>query len=242
MIEIIPAIDIIDGKCVRLRKGDYGTKTIYDYSPQEMARRYADAGVRRIHAVDLDGAKLGRPVNLHSLEQMALASDDIKIEWGGGLKTDDDLNSAFSAGMYYAVAGSVAVKEPCLFENWLEKYSPERIVLGADVRNGKVAVSGWLEDSDATVNQLVERFLPFGLNQSIVTEISRDGMLQGPDFPLYIGLQAAYPTVDFTVSGGVSSVGDIKQANECGLRRIIVGKAIYEGHITLDDIKRLNIG
>lgn len=240
MIEIIPAIDIIEGRCVRLRKGDYNEKTVYDCKPEEMVARYADAGIIRVHAVDLDGAKAGRPVNLRSLEKMASVSDNVAIEWGGGLKTSDDLRSAFSAGMRYAVAGSIAVKNPALLEKWLEEYTPQAIVLGADVRNGKVAVAGWLEDSEATVDSLVDRFAPFGLSQAIVTEISRDGMLGGPDFDLYTRLQKKYPDVDFTVSGGVSSLNDIMHAGELGLRKIIVGKAIYEGHITLDSLCSLN--
>lgn len=235
MIEIIPAIDIISGRCVRLSQGDYGKVTAYDASPAEMARRYADAGLRRIHVVDLDGAKAGHPVNLGALAAIAEV-DGVEIEWGGGLKTDADVIAALDSGATYAVIGSVAAKKPALFEHWLETYGPDRMVLGADVRQGKVAVSGWLDDTDLSAGDLIERFLPFGLSQAIVTDISRDGMLEGPSFDLYTQLQESYPEVDFTVSGGISSMADIERLDCLGLPRVIVGKAIYEGRVTLADL------
>lgn len=238
-IEIIPAIDIIDGKCVRLSQGDYNAKTVYDASPVDMVKRFVDHGFTRIHAVDLDGAKAGRPCNLSVLEKMASASDDARIEWGGGIKTDDDMRDCVNAGCSFAVIGSVAAKQPELFDKWLERYGNGMMVLGADLRDGKVAVSGWLGDTDITIDDIVKRFLPGGLTQAIVTDISRDGMLQGPSFDLYTDIQAKYPDVDFTVSGGISSLADVEKCAELGLRRVIVGKALYEGHVSLKELERL---
>lgn len=237
--EIIPAIDIIDGKCVRLSQGDYNAKTVYDASPVDMVKRFVDHGFTRIHAVDLDGAKAGRPCNLSVLEKMASASGDARIEWGGGLKTDDDMRDCVNAGCSFAVIGSVAAKQPELFDRWLERYGNGMMVLGADLRDGKVAVSGWLGDTDITIDDIVKRFLPGGLTQAIVTDISRDGMLQGPSFGLYTEIQAKYPDVDFTVSGGISSFADVEKCAELGLRSVIVGKALYEGHVSLKELERI---
>lgn len=237
--EIIPAIDIIDGKCVRLSQGDYNAKTVYDASPVDMVKRFVDHGFTRIHAVDLDGAKAGRPCNLSVLEKMASASGDARIEWGGGIKTDDDMRDCVNAGCAFAVIGSVAAKQPELFDRWLERYGNDMMVLGADLRDGKVAVSGWLGDTDITIDGIVGRFLPLGLTQAIVTDISRDGMLQGPSFDLYTEIQAKYPDVDFTVSGGISSFADVEKCAELGLRRVIVGKALYEGRVTLNELEKL---
>lgn len=241
MTQIIPAIDIIGGRCVRLSQGDYDAMTTYREQPADMVRRFLDAGLTRIHAVDLDGAKAGKPCNLRVLEAMAKVSDDAHIEWGGGLKVADDLNSSLSAGASYLVIGSVAAKQPQLFEEWLGSFGSERMVLGADLRNGKVAVSGWLTDTDITIDNIIARFLPMGLKQAIVTDISRDGMLQGPSFELYSRLQADYPDVDFTVSGGISSAADIERCMELSLRRVIVGKALYEGHITIKELEKLQL-
>lgn len=238
-IEIIPAIDIIDGKCVRLSQGDYNAKTVYDASPVDMVKRFVDHGFTRIHAVDLDGAKAGRPCNLSVLERMASACGDAHMEWGGGIKTDDDMRDCVNAGCSFAVIGSVAAKQPELFDKWLERYGNGMMVLGADLRDGKVAVSGWLGDTDITIDDIVKRFLPGGLTQAIVTDISRDGMLQGPSFGLYTEIQAKYPDVDFTVSGGISSLADVEKCAELGLRRVIVGKALYEGHVSLKELERL---
>lgn len=231
-IEIIPAIDIIDGKCVRLSQGDYNRQTVYDASPLEMARRYADIGVSRLHVVDLDGAKSSSPVNLSVLEQLA-GVDGLKIEWGGGIKTKQALGDIFSAGASYAVVGSVAARRPEMFAEWLDEFGPDRMVLGADISNGMIATHGWLETDDKSVDDLVDQFRPNGLSQAIVTEISRDGMLSGPATPLYVGLQKKYPDVVFTVSGGIGSWQDVIDLDCAGLRRVIVGKAIYENKIPL---------
>ncbi len=240
MIEIIPAIDLIDGKCVRLSQGDYDQCTRYDASPVDMAKRFLDSGLRRVHVVDLDGAKASSPANLLTLEQIASLSG-IEVEWGGGIKTDQALRDTFNAGATYAIIGSIAVLQPDKMAEWLRTYSGSRLILGADVRDGKVSVAGWLEDSSATIEDLVNQFKPAGLSQAICTDISKDGMLQGPAFDMYTRLQDQFPEVVFTVSGGISSLGDIIRLNELGLKRVITGKALYENRITLKDIEKLYI-
>lgn len=235
MIEIIPAIDIIGGRCVRLSQGDYDRRTTYEAEPAEMVQRFADCGVTRVHIVDLDGAKAARPENLATLERMARV-EGVSIEWGGGLKDETSVRQVFDAGAAYAIVGSVAAKQPDLFSTWLRTFGAERMVLGADVREGKVSVSGWMEDLDLSIEQLIDLFRPHGLRQVICTDISRDGMLQGPSFDLYTHLQATYPDIDFTVSGGISSMDDIRRLDGLNLRKVIVGKAIYEGRISLKDI------
>lgn len=237
MIEIIPAIDIIGGRCVRLSQGDYSRLTTYDGHPTEIARRMADAGVRRIHVVDLDGAKAGAPANLRAVEAIA-SLGLVDIELGGGLKSDGALRSAFDAGAAYAIGGSVAVKDPATFASWLHTYSPQRVILGADVRDGKVAVNGWLEESELTAETLIGHFIPDGLTQAICTDIASDGMLHGPATDMYTSLTERFPEVTVTVSGGISSMDDIRRLDNLGLKRVIVGKAIYEGHITLKEIER----
>lgn len=239
MIEIIPAIDLIDGRCVRLSQGDYGKQRVYDVSPVDMARRYAEAGVKRLHLVDLDGAKVSYPCNLASLREIAsLGLPD--VEWGGGIKSREHLEEVFAAGAGHAIIGSLAVKNPELFEAWLEEFGGDKIILGADLRDGKVSVSGWLEDSSLSIHDLMERFLPHGLKEVIVTDISKDGMLQGPSTELYVELSRRYPDVIFTVSGGISSMDDIRELDRRGLQRVIVGKAIYENRISLDQLKEFN--
>ena len=237
MIEIIPAIDIIEGRCVRLSQGDYARSKVYDASPVDMAKRYADCGIKRIHVVDLDGAKSSSPKNLKTLEKMAVGAS-VEIEWGGGIKSEESLRALFDYGANYAIVGSVAARTPELFAEWLDMFGGQKMVLGADVREGKVSVNGWLEDLGVGIEQLVDGFLPYGLSQVICTDITKDGMLQGPSFELYTDLQSRYEGVDFTVSGGISSMADIEKLNELQLRKVIVGKAIYENRITLKDIER----
>ena len=236
MIELIPAIDIIGGRCVRLSQGDYERQTTYDAEPADMVKRFADCGVKRVHVVDLDGAKAAQPENLPTLEKMADV-DGISIEWGGGLKTETAVRQVFDAGAAYAIVGSVAAKQPDLFTTWLNAFGAERMVLGADVREGKVSVSGWQEDLNLGIEALIDTFQPHGLRQVICTDISRDGMLQGPSFDLYTQLQAAYPDIDFTVSGGISSMDDIRRLDSLKLCKVIIGKAIYEGRISLKEIE-----
>lgn len=237
MIDIIPAIDLIDGHCVRLTQGDYSKTKVYEENPVDMALRYADCGVRRLHVVDLDGAKAKAPCNLHLLERMATATT-LDIEWGGGIKNTDALRLAIDAGASRVICGSVAVDNPALFAEWLHSFTPKRIILGADVRNGKVATHGWLRESSISVYELTDEFLPHGLSQLICTDIAKDGMLQGPDFSFYTELQQHYPSVNITLSGGVSSMNDIEKAHSLGIRAIIIGKAIYEGKITLKELEQ----
>lgn len=237
MIEIIPAIDIIDGKCVRLSQGDYANKTIYNTSPADMAKRFADIGIRRLHIVDLDGAKAGKPVNLDIMNSIARIGS-IKTEWGGGIKSRDSLESVLNAGADFPIIGSIAVKRPELMEEWLEDSDLHNIILGADLRNGKVSVNGWLEDTQLTADDLIDRFKPHGLRDVICTDISKDGMLQGPSTQLYVSLARKYPSITFTVSGGISSMDDIKELDNLKLPRVIIGKAIYEGNITLYEIQQ----
>ena len=236
MIDVIPAIDIIDGRCVRLSKGDYASEKVYG-DPLDMAKAFAGAGASRIHLVDLDGAKESSPANLSTLEKIA-AEGSMKIEWGGGIKSQEALGQVFDAGADYAIVGSIAATSPELFKGWLRDFGPDRIILGADVRNGRIAVKGWLEESSKGIFELIDAFLPSGLLQVICTDISRDGMLCGPALPLYCELAGRYPSLRFTVSGGISCASDIREVKAAGLPAVIVGKAFYEGRITLSELKQ----
>lgn len=236
MMTILPAIDLIGGRCVRLTQGDYAQQKQYEADPVDMVRQYINYGLHRIHVVDLDGAKASSPQNLDTLRTLA-AVEGVEIEWGGGIKTEQALADVFAAGASYAVVGSVAAQRPEWFEAWLQKYGADRMVLGADVKQGRVSVNGWQEEVDLTIDQLIDRFLPYGLSQVICTDVSRDGMLQGPATDLYVRLQKKYPTVDITVSGGISCMDDIISLQSLGLRKVIVGKAIYEGRIALKDLQ-----
>ena len=235
MTEIIPAIDIIGGKCARLSQGDYGRSKVYDGDPVDWARRFADAGVSRLHLVDLEGAKASAPVNLDVLEKIA-ALGCLKLEWGGGVKTRESLDAVWNAGADWAIVGSAAVKSPELFGEWLSMCG-ERIILGADVRGRQVAVSGWQEDGGVELEGLLERFIPLGLQQVIVTDISRDGMLTGPSFPLYVGLKRKFPQLKVIASGGVGGAADLLEAARLGLDGIIAGKAIYENKLSLEELR-----
>lgn len=237
MITIIPAIDMIGGECVRLTQGDYDKKTTYYKDPLEVAKRYEDVGIERLHLVDLDGAKESYPVNLKVLERIA-AKTSLDVQYGGGIKSDQALTDVFNAGAKRAICGSIAVKEPESFQRWLSLFGSEKMILGADVKDGKVAINGWLDSSEDEVEGLIDRFVPYGISQVICTDISKDGMLTGPNFDMYLDLQERFPGVDVTVSGGISEMKDIYRLYEMGLRSVIVGKAIYEGKITLEDIKK----
>ena len=233
MIEMIPATDLIGGRCVRLTQGDYTSRKTYFRDPLEAALRFEEAGARRLHMVDLDGAKAAEPQNLAVLERIA-AKTSLEVQYGGGIKSRAALRSVFDAGARRAVCGSVAVREPELFARWIAEFGPERLILGADVRDGVVAIQGWTERSERTAPELIETFLPAGLRQVVCTDISRDGMLCGPAVALYADLQRRFPQVEITVSGGVSSPDDIARLEREGLRSVIVGKALYEGRITLE--------
>lgn len=236
-IEIIPAIDIIGGQCVRLTQGDYNQKTTYGADPVEIARSYEAIGIRRLHVVDLDGAKAAAPQNLDTLRKIT-TSTGLDVQYGGGIKSGEALEAVLEAGANRAICGSIAITAPERFAEWLSTYGAEHIILGADTKAGKVAINGWLESSETDVQTIVRRFVGDGLRQVICTDISRDGMLTGPNFELYGTLEEEFPEVDVTVSGGISSMEDLVRLNEMGLRSVIVGKAIYEGRITLKDLEK----
>ena len=236
MIEVIPAIDIIDGRCVRLSQGDYGRSKTYG-DPLDMAKAFADAGASRVHLVDLDGAKASSPANLAVLEKIA-SLGALRSEWGGGIKSAQALRSVFDAGADWAIVGSIAALEPDLFAQWLQAFGPEKLILGADVKNARIAVKGWLEESALGIEDLLEKFRPCGLVQVICTDISKDGMLCGPSEEMYTQLKTRFPEMEFTVSGGISKNVDIERIEELGLPRVIVGKAFYEGRITLKELAK----
>lgn len=227
---IIPAIDLIGGKCVRLTQGDYSRSKVYSSDPLSVALGFEEAGARRLHLVDLDGAKASRPENLDVLERLA-SGTSMEIEFGGGIKSEASLKAVLDAGASYAICGSVAIANPDLFRTWLNDYS-DRIILGLDLKNGLVATHGWLETSEATVYDVLDAFGGL-VRKAIVTEIAHDGMLMGVDVDFYSSLQSAFPEVEIVVSGGVSGEGCIKLLSDNGLRSAIVGKAIYEGRIDL---------
>ena len=237
MIEMIPATDLIGGRCVRLTQGDYTSRKTYYRDPLEAALRFEEAGARRLHMVDLDGAKAAEPQNLAVLERIA-AKTSLEVQYGGGSKSRAALRSVFDAGARRAVCGSVAVREPELFARWIAEFGPERRIRGADGRDGGVAIQGWTERAERTAPELIETFLPAGLRQVVCTDISRDGMLCGPATSFYAALQAEFPDVEITVSGGIATLGDLTALDRAGLRSVIVGKALYEGRITLEDLGR----
>ena len=235
MIKVIPAIDIIGGKCVRLTQGDYGRSKVYGGNPLEMAKFFEDCGVEFMHLVDLDGAKESRPVNLRVLEEI-VSGTSLKVEFGGGVKSQEAAASAFDAGAFRVICGSIACSAPEQFISWLSAYGGGKIVLGADVRNGFVSVSGWREDTSVRVSELLKMFVPRGLATVIVTDISRDGMLSGPAVDLYRSLMKEFPEVEVIASGGVGSMADILALDAAEVPAVVVGKAIYEGRIDLKKI------
>ncbi|HWY37831.1 MAG TPA: 1-(5-phosphoribosyl)-5-[(5-phosphoribosylamino)methylideneamino]imidazole-4-carboxamide isomerase [Bacteroidia bacterium] len=241
MMEIIPAIDIIDGKCVRLTQGDYAQKTIYNQNPLEVAKEFESIGIRRLHLVDLDGAKKGSVVNLPVLEKIA-SSTRLIIDFGGGIKKDADIESVYNTGAAIATLGSVAVKEPETFFNWVKKYGTEKILLGADVKNEKIAVSGWLEETDLSVFEFIKTNMRAGVKNIFCTDISKDGLLQGPAIELYKKIILENTGINLIASGGVSSMKDLENLQNIGCTGAIVGKAIYELRITMDEIRKWNEG
>jgi phosphoribosylformimino-5-aminoimidazole carboxamide ribotide isomerase len=236
MIEIIPAIDIIDGKCVRLSQGDYGQKTIYNENPLEVAKMFEDAGLKRLHLVDLDGAKAHHIVNQHILQIIASRTGLI-IDFGGGLKSDEDLRIAFESGASMVTGGSIAVKSPETFMRWIEKFGAEKIILGADAKNEMIAVAGWQESTGTAIYSFINSWYLNGIRKIISTDISRDGMLQGAATELYKKILLDVPDAYLIASGGVSSMADILELQNAGIPAVITGKAIYEGRITLEDIR-----
>jgi phosphoribosylformimino-5-aminoimidazole carboxamide ribotide isomerase len=237
-MKIIPAIDIIDGKCVRLSQGDYAQKTVYNEDPLEVAKEFEDHGIRHLHLVDLDGAKSSKVVNWSVLERIATKTN-LHIDFGGGVKSDEDIRGVFNAGAKQVTAGSIAVKSPETVERWINEFGGERIILGADVRNRKIAINGWLEESELEISAFLERYLRMGINTSICTDISKDGMLQGASTELYVDLLKQFSDLQLIASGGVTSIQEIIELQQKGLHGAIVGKAIYEGRIKLKELEKL---
>ena len=238
MIELIPAIDIIAGKCVRLTKGDYDQKTEYG-EPLEMAREFERIGFKRLHMVDLDGAKSKHIVNSKVLTQVT-SETSLEVDFGGGIKTHTDIEAAFDAGAQMVTVGSIAVTQPNLFTWWLQKYGPDRMILGADVRNGKISINGWKEDSEEDLLPFLKKYVDAGVKNVLCTEISKDGTLGGPAFELYADVMKKYPDLHLIASGGVSCNEDIKALEAIGVPAVVFGKAIYEGKIDLRELIKLN--
>ena len=236
MIELIPAIDIIGGQCVRLTKGDYDQKTVYRDSPAEVAREFENIGFKRLHVVDLDGAKSKHIVNEQFLQTIT-AETHLTVDFGGGIKTDEDIEKAFTAGASMVTIGSIAVTNPDLFMGWLEKYGSDRIILGADVRHGKISINGWKEDSSEDLLPFLRKYVDAGVKNVLCTEISKDGTLAGPAIELYRQVMAAYPELHLIASGGVSSIEDIQALDTAGIPAVVFGKAIYEGRIDLNELR-----
>lgn len=236
MIEIIPAIDIINGQCVRLTKGNYDQKTVYGDNPADMAQTFERLGARRLHVVDLDGAKSKHVVNLDTLKRIAERTQ-LRIDFGGGIKTDDDIQKAFSNGAHMVTVGSIAVNHPTLFAKWLVTYGADKIILGADVRNGKVSINGWKEDSSTVLFDFLDHYTAMGVTQVLCTDISKDGTLEGPAINLYRQIMQRYPSLHLIASGGVSSNADIEALNAAGIPAVVFGKAFYEGRINLETLQ-----
>ena len=230
-MELIPAIDIIEGKCVRLTKGDYDTKKVYG-DPLEMAQKFEDLGLRRLHVVDLDGAKSKHVVNIAALKAITTHTS-LVVDFGGGVKTDEDLEKAYEAGATLVTVGSIAITEPERYLGWLERYGADKLILGADVRNGRVSINGWKEDSDVRLEDYLERYMKAGTKNVLCTEISRDGTLEGPAIELYQSIMKRYPECHLIASGGVGSTEDILALEAAGIPAVVFGKAFYEGKIKI---------
>lgn len=237
MIELIPAIDLIDGKCVRLTRGDYDTKKIYNDDPLEVARLFEDCGLRRLHLVDLDGARAGRLVHYRTLERLA-AGTSLTIDFGGGLKREEDLRIAFQSGAQMLTVGSIAVTEPETFASWIETFGSQRIILGADAKGNKIAINGWEETTNLELLPFMQSWYGKGIVKAICTDVGRDGMLQGPSIEMYRQIRRAMPGMYTIASGGVSSVEDVERLEEAGVPAAIFGKAFYEGRIRPKDLLR----
>jgi phosphoribosylformimino-5-aminoimidazole carboxamide ribotide isomerase len=234
--QLIPAIDIIGGKAVRLSQGDFSKETIYSENPVELAQRFEDSGIKRLHLVDLDGARLGKISNLNVLSAISRATNLI-IDFGGGVKTEHDVDAVLNAGATYVAVGSVAVKQPELFSGWLLKFPNDTFLPGADVRNGMLAVSGWVEQTKLPIQDFLNTLLKQGIKRYFCTDISKDGLLQGPAIELYKTLLAEFPELELIASGGVSDFSDLVKLKEVGCSGVIIGKALYENKISLDQLK-----
>ncbi len=237
MIEIIPAIDLIEGKCVRLAQGDFARQKIYNENPVEVAKEFENAGLNRLHIVDLDGAKNGKIINLKVLEQLA-ENTSLTIDFGGGIKTDADIQSVFEAGAQMASIGSIAVKEPEKFFAWLEKYGSEKILLGADVKGNRLAINGWQTETNLEILLFLKNYFARGVRQVFCTDISKDGLLEGTANELYARILSELPELKVIASGGVSCIEDVFELDKIGCAGVIIGKAIYEGKIKLEELFR----
>lgn len=235
-MEIIPAIDIIDGKCVRLTQGDYEQKKIYNEHPLEVAKQFEDAGLKRLHLVDLDGAKAGAVKNWKVLETLS-SKTSLIIDFGGGIKKEDDVKIVFNSGAALATVGSIAVKDENEFVKWLLLFGADKFLLGADVKEEKIAVSGWLEKTDIWIYDFIQKYIEHGVQQIFCTDVSKDGKLEGPSIELYENIINKFPKLHFIASGGVSSLKDLEELKEIGCKGTIVGKAIYENKISLSNLK-----
>lgn len=238
-MEIIPAIDIIDGRCVRLTQGEYASVKIYNEHPLEVARQFEDAGLSRLHLVDLDGAKAGAVKNWKVLETLA-SRTHLVIDFGGGIKTEKDAEIALNSGAAWATVGSIAVKEEAVFAQWIKRFGPDKFMLGADVKGEQIAVGGWLETTDIRVYDFIRKYQGQGVQHVFCTDVSKDGLLQGPSVSLYKNIIAEFPGLYFIASGGVSSMNDLEMLAGVGCKGAIVGKAIYEQKITLEELKRFS--
>jgi phosphoribosylformimino-5-aminoimidazole carboxamide ribotide isomerase len=238
-MQIIPAIDIIDGKCVRLTEGDYAQKTIYNENPLEVAKAFEAAGIQRLHLVDLDGAKAGAVKNWKVLESIAL-NTKLVIDFGGGIKTDDDVALVFERGASLATIGSIAVANPVLFLSWVNVYGAERFFLGADVKDNHIAVNGWMQTSNTSIESFIGDYLSKGITNIFCTDVSKDGRLEGPSTALYQSLIRSFPDLKLVASGGVSSIRDLEDLDNIGCAGAIVGKAIYENRISIESLQQFN--
>ncbi len=235
-IELIPAIDIIDGKCVRLTKGDYDQKTVYNEDPVAQAKEFEALGFKRLHVVDLDGAKSKHIVNDAVLRAITSATS-LMVDFGGGIKTDEDCEKAFAAGAKMVTAGSIAVTDPARVKTWIARFGAEKIILGADARNGKISINGWKEDSAEDLLPFLERWVGAGVKNVLCTDISKDGTLQGPAIELYKTIMARFPQLHLIASGGVSSSDDLKALDAAGIPAAVFGKAWYEGRIKMEELR-----
>jgi len=238
MIEIIPAIDLIEGKCVRLTQGDYSQKKIYNEDPLEVVKQFESSGIKRLHMVDLDGAKAGRLINLEILESVA-SKTNLVIDFGGGIKSEAAIQSVFNAGASIATIGSISVKQPELFYSWIEKFGPDKILLGADVKNNQIAIDGWMNITHLNIFDFLKANFEKGARNVFCTDISKDGLLSGPSVELYKDILTKFPGINLIASGGVSSLSDLYELNKAGCKGVIVGKAIYEGLITINEIRHI---
>lgn len=237
MIDLIPAIDIIDGKCVRLTKGDYARKKVYGDSPVDVAKDFERHGFKRLHIVDLDGAKSQHVVNIDVLKAIT-ASTNLKVDFGGGIKSEEDVRKVFEAGVSFATIGSLAVTNQQLFLSWIEKFGSDKFILGADINHGKISINGWKEESEQTLEEFLHFYIAKGIRHVLCTDIAKDGTLEGPAVQLYQDILAIYPDIDLIASGGISCVQDFRDLENAGVPSVVFGKAFYEGKITWEELEQ----